>query len=229
MDFGPTVQFVSSPVSFCSWPGSLECPLPDLSPHHVWDEWWSLSSALSSAWHDQKWWACVLVVEGTVCAGLTWASSLLGASPLCTLTCLAGPWSGTPATENRSWHSGTKLSCFCCSWCIYHESIMYFTVKKIMWFLIPRVWNACQKRGDNKRHIWWENILLVFSEISSVFLNFCRSLCSLDSCNTDRILLKLEKKSLPLNYNAIEKAGLIKNVGQPQQPYLQKEIKCGIN
>jgi len=51
--------------------------------------------------------------------------------------------------------------------------------------------------------------------MSSVFPNFWCSLCSLDSCNLVRILLELENKSLPLNYKAIEKVRLIKNVGKP--------------
>lgn len=105
-------------------------PVPDSCPLHVWDDWWTLSPALSSACHAPMWWACVLVGEGTACAGLAWGSPLLrAASPLCTLTCLTGPWSVTPATENRPWHPGTKLPCFCSSWHIYHESIMYFTLK----------------------------------------------------------------------------------------------------
>ena len=106
-------------------------PVPNSSLHHVWGDWWTLSPALSSVCHAQVGWACVLAGEGTAGAGLTWGSSLFGAaSRLCTLTCPAGLWSATPATESRSWHPGTKLSCFCCSWHTYYESIMYFTFEK---------------------------------------------------------------------------------------------------
>lgn len=131
MDFGPTVSLVSRSVSFCSWPDSLDGPRACfIPPPGVWDDWWTLSPARSSACHAQMWWACVLVGEGAACAGLSWGSPLLGAaSPLRTVTCLTGPWSGTPTTEIRPWHPGTKLSCFCCSWHIYHESIMCFTLK----------------------------------------------------------------------------------------------------
>lgn len=52
----------------------------------------------------------------------------------------------------------------------------------------------------------------VFFENFSVFMEFWHSLCSLDSWNRVKIFFETENKSLPLNYNANEKARLIKNV-----------------
>lgn len=89
-------------------------PMPDLSHRHVWDDWWTLSAAFSSA--------ATLRCGGLVCPSrrtlpvLGLPGALRAASPLSTLACPTGPWSGTPATENRPWHPGAKPSCLWCSW-----------------------------------------------------------------------------------------------------------------
>lgn len=80
---------------------------------------------------------CRSAVEVLACTGVSWVDlrpvlwlwqCLLGAdSSLCTLTFLNWPMIWNTATENGLWHMATKLSYFCYSWHIYHESIMYFT------------------------------------------------------------------------------------------------------
>lgn len=102
------------------------------------------------------WW----LVRALPVLGLPGAHLSLEQLALCTLTWLTGPWSGTPAIENRPWHPCIKLSCFCCSWYIYNKNITYFTSKKSCNSVLLES-KICVRKGKAINGIFGEKIFCI--------------------------------------------------------------------